>query len=136
MTVDKTIFSLLEQLFPINRSITGNGVRTTLCKLGEEIGKMNVTEVPSGTKVFDWTIPKEWHVSEAWIKCPDGKKICDFANNNLPRSFDFRPPGILPSLEWNTPRNVNFAAQTKKAHGLSNGLPALGLIFGGLGLSF
>lgn len=73
---------LAQRLFPICRSITGNGVRETLHILKEEI-PIEIYEVATGTKVFDWTVPKEWNISEAWIKDSKGNKIIDFIKNNL-----------------------------------------------------
>ena len=67
----------------MNRSITGEGVRETLLKIADHLPELIVQSVPSDTKVFDWTVPKEWRVREAYIITPDGKKICDFSKNNL-----------------------------------------------------
>jgi aminopeptidase-like protein len=69
-------------LYPICRSITGNGVRTTLEQIKRYI-PLTVHEVPSGTRVFDWTVPKEWNITDAYIKNADGKKIVDFRRCNL-----------------------------------------------------
>lgn len=77
------IYNLCERLFPINRSITGDGVRETLRILREILPNMNLVEVPSGTQAFDWIVPMEWRVRDAYIISPSGKKICDFRNNNL-----------------------------------------------------
>lgn len=78
------MYDLCVKLFPICRSITGNGVRQTLEILNSVIGgEMVIHEVPSGTKVFDWTVPKEWNIKDAWIKDSKGNKILDFKNNNL-----------------------------------------------------
>jgi aminopeptidase-like protein len=70
-------------LFPINRSLSGDGVRQTLRYIKNIIPELEVNEVPSGTKCFDWTIPKEWNCDDGYIIDPDGNKICDFKNNNL-----------------------------------------------------
>jgi aminopeptidase-like protein len=74
---------LFDQLFPICRSITGSGVRKTLEILSEKIPRLEVKGVKSGAKVFDWEIPKEWRIHEAWLKGPDGKTIVDLENHNL-----------------------------------------------------
>ncbi|HEU4717745.1 MAG TPA: DUF4910 domain-containing protein [Bacteroidia bacterium] len=74
--------SYFDRLWPICRSITGNGLRESL-KILSEIVPLQLTEVPTGTEVFDWTIPKEWNITDAYIITPDGKKICDFKVNNL-----------------------------------------------------
>ena len=63
-------------------SITGQGVRDTL-KVAQEVTPLAVREVPSGTQVFDWTVPDEWNVREAWVKGPAGRKVIDFADHNL-----------------------------------------------------
>lgn len=61
------MYELAKKLFPICRSITGNGVRKTLEILKEEYSDLNIYEVPSGTQVFDRTVPKEWNIREAYI---------------------------------------------------------------------
>ncbi len=71
-----------DRLFPINRSLTGHGNRETL-KILSEIVDLTVHEVPSGTKCFDWVIPPEWNVREAWIKNSSGKTTVDFNSSNL-----------------------------------------------------
>jgi aminopeptidase-like protein len=76
------MYALVEALYPICRSITGEGVRQTLGRIAVEL-PIEITEVPSGTSVFDWTVPKEWTIREAWIKGPDGRKVVDFAEHNL-----------------------------------------------------
>jgi aminopeptidase-like protein len=77
------IYRLAGELFPINRSITGDGVRETLAILKKIFPEIALHEVRSGTKVFDWTIPKEWNVRDAYIECPDGRRIAEFKRNNL-----------------------------------------------------
>ena len=75
--------NLLIKLFPICRSITGNGVRETLEIIKNDILPMALYEIPSGTKVFDWTIPKEWNICNAFVADESGNKIIDFKINNL-----------------------------------------------------
>jgi len=82
MSDEKKIYELIEKLFPINRSITGDGVRETLSILREYI-PLKIHEVPTGTDVFDWKVPKEWNIRDAWIKAPAGNKIVNFKKNNL-----------------------------------------------------
>ncbi len=74
--------ALAAELYPHCRSITGDGVRATLERLSREI-PLTIHEVASGTEVFDWTVPEEWNIREAWIKDPQGRKVVDFANHNL-----------------------------------------------------
>jgi len=81
--IGKKIHDLCFRLFKINRSITGDGVRQTLTILREFMPELSISEVPTGTTVFDWTIPKEWKVNDAYIMTPGGKKICSFKDNNL-----------------------------------------------------
>jgi aminopeptidase-like protein len=71
-----------DRLWPITRSLTGNGNRESL-KILSEIIPLNINEVPSGSKCFDWTVPPEWNAKEAWIKDEKGKVIVDFKVNNL-----------------------------------------------------
>lgn len=81
--VGDQIYKLAKRLWNINRSLTGQGVRDTLSVIKEILPTLTIHEVPSGTKVFDWTIPKEWKVTDAYLIDPNGKKICDFKVNNL-----------------------------------------------------
>ena len=74
--------ALAQRLFPICRSITGNGVRETL-KILQSYVPVEIKEIASGTQVFDWTIPAEWNIKEAWIKNAEGEKIVDFKEHNL-----------------------------------------------------
>jgi aminopeptidase-like protein len=76
------LYSFIKELFPICRSITGNGVRETLKIIKNHI-QIEIHEVPSGTKVFDWTIPKEWNIRDAYIKNSNGEKVVDFQKSNL-----------------------------------------------------
>jgi aminopeptidase-like protein len=76
------MYQLVSELYPICRSITGNGVRETLNKI-ESIIPLEVKEVPSGTKVFDWEVPQEWNIEDAWVKNSTGDKIIDFKKSNL-----------------------------------------------------
>lgn len=70
-------------LFPINRSLTGDGVRETLNYVKKILPELTIKSVDSGVKVFDWEVPQEWRIREAWIKAPCGNKIVDFRSNNL-----------------------------------------------------
>jgi len=76
------IYSLIRELYPICRSITGEGFRQTLGRVRKEI-PLEVHEVPSGTQVFDWTVPKEWNIHDAYVKNSRGERIIDFKRHNL-----------------------------------------------------
>lgn len=79
---EKEIELYFDKLWPICRSITGNGLRESLNILKELI-PLQLTEVETGTEVFDWTIPKEWNITDAYIITPDGKRIAEFKKSNL-----------------------------------------------------
>ena len=83
MNIGNDIHNFAKQLWPINRSITGEGVRDTFLLIKKHLPNLEIKSIPSGTNVFDWTIPKEWSVKEAYLITPSGKKICDFSKNNL-----------------------------------------------------
>jgi aminopeptidase-like protein len=76
------IFALAAKIYPICRSITGNGLRDTLHHIRAHI-PLEIHEVPTGTAVFDWTIPREWNIRDAFIKSERGEKVVDFARSNL-----------------------------------------------------
>ena len=77
------MYELAERLFPICRSITGDGFRQSLAIIREQVPEMQVFEVPTGTQVFDWTIPREWNIRGGWIRNKQGETIIDFRNSNL-----------------------------------------------------
>ena len=81
--IGSEIHNFAKELWPINRSITGEGVRETIELIKRHLPNLTVNSVPTGTKVFDWTVPKEWSVKGAYILTPSGEKICDFTENNL-----------------------------------------------------
>ena len=83
MTVGNQMYLWAKDLFPICRSITGPGTRKTLRYIKKIIPKLNIRSIKSGTKVFDWTIPKEWIIRDASIKDIKGNRIIDFKKNNL-----------------------------------------------------
>lgn len=71
-----------DRLWPICRSITGNGLRESL-RIISELAPLTISEVATGTQVFDWQVPKEWNIRDAYIKTPSGKKIAEFSTHNL-----------------------------------------------------
>jgi len=94
---------LMRELYPICRSITGNGVRKTLHLLEAYIPLKN-HEIPTGTQVFDWTVPKEWNIKDAFIKNKKGERILDFRQSNL------------HVVSYSTPINKRISLQELKHH--------------------
>ena len=97
------IHDFIAELFPIPRSITGDGVRETLRRIGERI-PLQIHEVPSGTKVLDWTVPKEWNIRGASLKTSAGDKILDFADCNLHVVYSSAPIDATMPLAELRPR--------------------------------
>jgi aminopeptidase-like protein len=83
MTVGEELYKLVAELYPICRSITGDGVRRTLEIVDREVGGLEVSEVPTGTQVLDWTVPREWNVRDAWVADAAGRRVIDFQASNL-----------------------------------------------------
>ena len=95
----REIYGLVVELSPINRSITGDGLRKTLDILRRYI-PLEVREVPSGTRVFDWTVPKEWNIRSATLTGPGGRKIADLQDSNLHVvSYSVPVRGTMPLAE-------------------------------------
>jgi aminopeptidase-like protein len=82
MSAGDEMMAFIAEAYPICRSLTGGGVRHTLAMIGERI-PLEIHEVPTGTPVFDWTVPREWNIRDAWIKDPSGRKVVDFQEHNL-----------------------------------------------------
>jgi aminopeptidase-like protein len=80
--IGRSVMAFMEDVFPICRSITGDGLRETLRRIGKLV-PIELTEVPSGTRVFDWTIPKEWNIRGAYLEDAAGRRVVDFATSNL-----------------------------------------------------
>jgi len=80
--ISKEMYELISDLYPLCRSITGDGLRKTLRLLQQHI-PLTINEVKSGTQVFDWTVPKEWNIRDAYVKNSKGEKIIDFQKSNL-----------------------------------------------------
>ena len=83
-SIGKDMYDLMKRLFPINRSITGKGFRYSLRLIKEYLPDLGIKSIKSGEKCFDWVVPPEWDVEEAYIEeYPSGKRIIDFKENNL-----------------------------------------------------
>jgi aminopeptidase-like protein len=80
--IGQQLYSFVSELYPICRSITGNGLRETLRRIGEKI-PIDIHEVPTGTQVFDWVVPKEWNIRDAYIANSRGERVIDFRRSNL-----------------------------------------------------
>lgn len=83
LTSGDTLYRWAEELFPICRSITGEGIRKSLEYFASKIGELNICSIPSGTRVFDWVVPLEWNINGAYVDTEDGERIIDFKDNNL-----------------------------------------------------
>lgn len=77
------MMALLERLWPIHRSLAGDGIRETLAILGESFDDFTVSQVASGSRVLDWIVPDEWHLRCAYLVAPNGRRLCDVADNTL-----------------------------------------------------
>jgi len=95
------------RLFPICRSITGSGVRKTLKIIQKEFPKLKIKNIKSGTKVFDWNVPPEWNVTDAYITDKNGLKIIDFKKNNL-HLFGYSTPLKKTLTKKNLFKNLYF----------------------------
>ena len=82
MTIEGELESYFDRLWPICRSITGDGLRNSL-KILQELIPLSIEEFPTGKKVFDWVVPKEWNIRDAYVANSKGERIIDFKNNNL-----------------------------------------------------
>lgn len=80
--VGREMYELIERLYPICRSITGDGFRETL-KIVSKTIPLDIHEVPTGTQVFDWTVPREWNIRDAYVKNSKGERVIDFRRSNL-----------------------------------------------------
>lgn len=80
--LEQKIASYLDRLFPLCRSLTGAGNRETL-EILQELIPLKIIEVPSGTEVYDWTVPLEWNINDAWVSDGAGNRLIDFKDNNL-----------------------------------------------------
>jgi aminopeptidase-like protein len=102
-SLGQNMHALIAELYPICRSITGDGVRETLRRLQRFI-PLTVHEVPSGTQVFDWTVPREWNIRDAYVKSSRGERVIDFQKSNL------------HVLNYSVPIHKRMPLQELKAH--------------------
>lgn len=102
--IGKEMYDLCSELFPINRSLTGEGVRETLKILKRECPELIIKEVPCKSPAMDWTIPKEWNCSDGYIITPDGEKIADFKERNL------------HVMGYSTPVDTDFTLEELQEH--------------------
>jgi aminopeptidase-like protein len=98
MSTGQELYDFAARLYPICRSITGNGVRETLRLVGERL-PLSVTEVPSGTRVFDWEVPLEWNIEDASVLDPEGRRVVDFQAHNLHIMSYSEPLSVSLTLE-------------------------------------
>src|SRR6267378_264979 len=82
LSVGEAMHRLARELYPLRRSLTGDGFRETIRRVGELI-PVTVTEMPTGTQVFDWTVPQEWNIREAWVANAQGERVIDLENSTL-----------------------------------------------------
>jgi aminopeptidase-like protein len=94
---------IMERLYPVCRSITGEGARETLRVVGEKV-PLAISEVPSGLPVFDWEVPKEWNVREAWIEGPRGERVVDLRDHTL------------HLMSYSTPVDATMSLQDLRPH--------------------
>ena len=99
----KELHAFAAQLYPICRSISGEGIRQTLELIGERI-PLRKFSVPTGTQVFDWTVPKEWNIRDAYVKDSSGRRVIDFQKSNL------------HVLNYSTPIRASLALSDLKSH--------------------
>jgi aminopeptidase-like protein len=103
MKIGRQLQGFAAELYPICRSITGDGIRRTLAMIQDRI-PLEISEVPTGTPVFDWTVPKEWNIRGAYIKDTHGKHIVDFHQSNL------------HVLNYSTPVHASMSLSELKPH--------------------
>lgn len=98
----RELHAFAEELYPICRSITGDGMRRTLASIQNKI-PLQTFEVPTGTHVFDWTVPKEWNIRDAYIKDASGRRVVDFLQNNLHvMNYSIPVHAVMPLSELKT----------------------------------
>ncbi len=93
------LHDIARELFPLHRSLTGDGVRQTLSILKRYLPGLTFHEIPSGAKILDWTIPDEWRINAAYIESPDGRSIADVRENNVHVMSYSTPVDVAVSLD-------------------------------------
>ena len=111
-------YELMERLFPFCRSLTGSGVRARFDVLEQHV-PLERTEIASGTQVFDWTVPDEWNIRDAYIATPDGTRVVDFRHSNLHVVSYSEPVRARMSLESLAER------KPRRRHRYSDSLPRM-----------
>lgn len=142
MTAGSYMFKLAEELWPIGRSLSGPGVRATLSILSRELPGLELGQFHSGERAFDWVIPREWSVEEAWLIAPDGSIVCDYKENNVSLLGYSVPvfqelelgelqdhlfslpdqPGAIPYVTSYYKENWGFCLSQEKRDGLADGV--------------
>lgn len=105
------MYRFIADVFPLCRSLTGAGVRQTLAAIGKIVPSLQIHEVPSGTPAFDWIIPDEWNIRDAYLLDPSGRKIIDFKRNNLHVVGYSEPVDVTLSLDELAPHLHSLPGQ-------------------------
>ncbi len=108
--VGEELHAFVAELYPICRSITGEGLRETLRRVGEHV-PLEIHEVPTGTQVFDWAIPREWNIKDAYVKDAGGRRVVDYADSNLHVVNYSAPVSARMTLEELRPRLTSIPEQ-------------------------
>ena len=107
--IGQLMYSWATDLFPVNRSLTGEGVRETLYYIKERFPMLDIKSAPTGTKAFDWEIPQEWSIRDAYIADSKGRRVVDFKANNL-HVIGYSEP-VNVEMELNELRNYLYSSE-------------------------
>ena len=126
------MFRFVEELFPICRSITGDGIRETLRRIGERI-PLELHEVPTGTRLFDWTVPKEWNTRETYIESPGRRAGRPSPRQQRPRRELQRPVASRASngVSKRFHNRAESALDSRRGPGGEHSLPSIRPAFAG-----